>query len=173
MQLLTGVIPALEKMAQEGRVGYERINQYTRYLTVLICFIQGFMLALWLENPQNFRGTVVVANPGLFFRFMTVLTLTTGTVFLMWLGEQIQERGIGNGISLIITASIISRIPAALHQLWVLYSPFDPARRQISTPVVLFLILLWIAVVIGVVLFTQAQRRIPVQYGRRIIGRRI
>lgn len=173
MQLLTGVIPALERMAQEGRAGYERINQYTRYLTVLICLIQGFMLALWLENPQNFRGTVIVANPGLFFRFMTVLTLTAGTVFLMWLGEQIQERGIGNGISLIITVSIISRIPAALHQLWVLFSPFDPTKRQISTPVLLLLILLWIAVVIGVVLFTQAQRRIPVQYGRRIIGRRI
>ena len=173
MQLLTGVIPALEKMAQEGRTGYERINQYTRYLTVLICLIQGFMLALWLENPRNFRGTVIVANPGLFFRFMTVLTLTAGTIFLMWLGEQIQERGIGNGISLIITTSIISRIPAALQQLWLLYSPFDPAKRQISTPVLLLLILLWIAVVIGVVLFTQAQRRVPVQYGRRIIGRRI
>ncbi len=173
MQLLTGVIPALEKIAQEGRAGYERINQYTRYLTVLICLIQGFMLALWLENPRNFRGTVIVANPGLFFRFMTVLTLTAGTIFLMWLGEQIQERGIGNGISLIITTSIISRIPAALQQLWLLYSPFDPAKRQISTPVLLLLILLWIAVVIGVVLFTQAQRRVPVQYGRRIIGRRI
>jgi len=173
MQLLTGVIPALEKMAQEGRTGYERINQYTRYLTVLICLIQGFMLALWLENPRNFRGTIIVANPGLFFRFMTVLTLTAGTIFLMWLGEQIQERGIGNGISLIITVSIISRIPAALHQLWLLYSPFDPAKRQISTPALLLLILLWIAVVIGVVLFTQAQRRVPVQYGRRIIGRRI
>jgi len=173
MQLLTGVIPALEKIAQEGRAGYERINQYTRYLTVLVCLIQGFMLALWLENPRNFRGTVIVANPGLFFRFMTVLTLTAGTVFLMWLGEQIQERGIGNGISLIITTSIISRIPAALHQLWVLFSPFDPTKRQISTPVLLLLIFLWIAVVIGVVLFTQAQRRVPVQYGRRIIGRRI
>ncbi|OQX88404.1 MAG: preprotein translocase subunit SecY [Candidatus Omnitrophica bacterium 4484_70.2] len=173
MQLLTGVIPALEKIAQEGKTGYERINQYTRYLTLLICIIQGFMLSLWLENPQNFRGTTIVSSPGWFFRFMTVLTLTGGTVFIMWLGEQIQERGIGNGISLIITISIISRIPASLRQLWILYSPFDPAKRLIPTPTLILLGVLWVVIILGIVLFTQAQRRVPVQYGKRIIGRRV
>ncbi|MCD6583449.1 MAG: preprotein translocase subunit SecY [Candidatus Omnitrophica bacterium] len=173
MQLLTGIIPALENIAREGRAGYEKINQYTRYLTLFICLIQGFMLALWLENPQNFRGVVIVPNPGALFRFVTVFTLTCGTVFIMWLGEQIQERGIGNGISLIITTSIISRIPSALYQLWMLYSPLDPSKRQISTVTVASLIVLWFLVVLAVVLFTQAQRRIPIQYGKRIIGRRV
>ena len=131
------------------------------------------MLALWLENPQNFRGIVIVSNPGALFRFVTIFTLTCGTVFIMWLGEQIQERGIGNGISLIITTSIISRIPSALYQLWMLYSPLDPSKRQISTVTVASLIVLWFLVVLAVVLFTQAQRRIPIQYGKRIIGRRV
>ncbi|RKY34003.1 MAG: preprotein translocase subunit SecY [Candidatus Omnitrophota bacterium] len=173
MQLLTGIVPALENIAREGRAGYEKINQYTRYLTLFICLIQGFMLALWLENPQNFRGVVIVPNPGALFRFVTVFTLTCGTIFIMWLGEQIQERGIGNGISLIITTSIISRIPSALYQLWMLYSPFDPSKRQISTITVVSLMVLWFLVVLAVVLFTQAQRRIPIQYGKRIIGRRV
>src|SRR3989338_7388999 len=109
LQLLTAVIPALEKLAKEGKAGYEKINQYTRYLTVL--------------------------------------TLTTGTIFIMWLGEQIQERGIGNGISLVITAGIISRIPTALQQLFVLLSPFSPSRRQIQP----FTLLVMAALLIGVV----------------------
>ncbi len=173
MQLLTGVIPALENLAREGKAGYEKINQYTRYLTLFICLIQGFMLALWLENPQSFRGMTIVPEPGALFRFVTVMTLTCGTVFIMWLGEQIQERGIGNGISLIITTSIIARLPSSLYQLWVLYSPFDPARRQISTVTVLSLLVIWVAVIAAVVLFTQAQRRIPIQYGKRVVGRRV
>ena len=173
MQLLTAVIPALERIAKEGRAGYEKINQYTRYLTFFLCIIQGFFLAIWLENPGNFRGQTIVAFPGLGFRLVTVFTLTCGTIFIMWLGEQIQERGIGNGISLIIATSIISRIPAALYQLWILYSPFAPAKRQISTLTVITLLILWLLVVLGVVLFTQAQRRIPIQYGRRIVGRRV
>ncbi|MDD5045231.1 MAG: preprotein translocase subunit SecY, partial [Candidatus Omnitrophica bacterium] len=111
LQLLTAVIPALEKLAKEGRQGYEKINQYTRYLTVGLSAIQALFIAFWLENPPGFEGLAIVSHPGLAFRFLTVLTLTTGTIFIMWLGEQIQERGIGNGISLIITAGIISRIP--------------------------------------------------------------
>ncbi len=173
MQLLTGVVPALENLAREGKAGYEKINQYTRYLTLVICLLQGFMLALWLENPNNFRGVIVVPDPGFLFRLVTVLTLTCGTVFIMWLGEQIQERGIGNGISLIIMTSIISRIPSSLYQLWILYSPFDPAKRQLSTVTMVSLMVLWLAVVFAVVLFTQAQRRIPIQYGKRVIGRRV
>ena len=173
MQILTGVIPSLEKIAQEGRAGYEKINQYTRYGTLLLCFLQGFILAKWLENPASFGGMVVVSNPGLAFEFITVLTLSCGTMSIMWLGEQIQEKGIGNGISLIIATSIISRIPSSLYYLWVLYSPFDPSKRQISTVVLITLLVMWLVVVATVVLFTQAQRKIPVQYARRVIGRRV
>ncbi|MBN2831160.1 MAG: preprotein translocase subunit SecY, partial [Candidatus Omnitrophica bacterium] len=125
MQLLTAVIPALEKISKEGKVGYEKINQFTRYGTVGLAIVQSFFIALWLENPARFEGLRIVMSPGWGFRIITVLTLTTGTIFIMWLGEQIQERGIGNGISLIITAGIISRIPAAMHQLFVLVSPFE------------------------------------------------
>lgn len=173
MQLLTAVIPALEKLAKEGKSGYEKINQYTRYFTFVLCIIQGFVLALWLENPASFKGIIIVPQPGFLFKLTTVLTLTCGTVFIMWLGEQIQERGVGNGISLIIATSIISRIPSSLYQLWMLFSPFDPTKRQISTPTVIALMVLWFLVIMGVILFTQAQRRIPVQYGKRIVGRRV
>ncbi len=173
MQLLTAVVPALEKMAKEGRGGYEKINQLTRYFTCGLCVIQGLFLALWLENPASFQGIVIVPNPGLLFKFVTVCTLAAGTIFIMWLGEQIQERGIGNGISLIIATSIISRIPSSFSQLWALYSPFDPSKRQIPTPTVIALFTLWFFVIMAVVLFSQAQRRIPVQYGRRVVGRRI
>ncbi|MBU2504633.1 MAG: preprotein translocase subunit SecY, partial [Candidatus Omnitrophica bacterium] len=173
MQLLTAVVPALERMAKEGKAGYEKINQYTRYLTFFLCAVQGLFLSLWLENPNNFQGIIIVPNPGLLFKFITILTLTCGTVFIMWLGEQIQERGVGNGISLIIMASIISRVPSSLHQLWLLWSPFDASQRQIHTLTVVALLALWFAVVMAVILFTQAQRRIPVQYGRRVVGRKV
>jgi preprotein translocase subunit SecY len=173
MQLLTAVVPALEKIAKEGKAGYEKINQYTRYLTFFLCAIQGLFLSIWLSNEGNFQGIKIVPEPGLLFTFATIITLTAGTIFIMWLGEQIQERGIGNGISIIITASIISRIPASLHQLWMLYSPGDPSKRQISTPIIIALLALWFLVVMAVILFTQAQRRIPIQYGKRIIGRRV
>ncbi|MCM8797743.1 MAG: preprotein translocase subunit SecY, partial [Candidatus Omnitrophica bacterium] len=118
LQLLTAVIPALEKLAKEGKAGYERINQYTRYGTVLLAVIQSFFIALWLEDPSRFEGLKIVINPGWGFRLLTVLTLTTGTIFIMWLGEQIQERGIGNGISLIIYAGIIVRIPHGVAVTW-------------------------------------------------------
>jgi len=173
MQLLTAVIPSLERIAREGRSGYEKINQYTRYFTLGLCLFQGFMLAKWLENPASFRGTVIVPNPGIGFELITVFTLACGTIFIMWLGEQIQERGIGNGISLIIATSIISRIPSSLYYLWVLYSPFNPSERQISTVVLITLLVLWLLLIALVVFFTQAQRRIPVQYARRVVGRRI
>ncbi|MCQ9206232.1 MAG: preprotein translocase subunit SecY [Omnitrophica bacterium] len=173
MQLLTAVVPALERIAKEGKAGYEKINQYTRYFTFLLCMVQGLFLSLWLENPNNFQGIVIVPNPGLLFKLVTILTLTCGTIFIMWLGEQIQERGIGNGISIIITASIISRIPSSLRQLWILYSPLDVSKRQISTLVVIILVTLFFLMIAAVVLFTQAQRRIPIQYGRRIVGRRV
>jgi preprotein translocase subunit SecY len=173
LQLLTAVIPALEKLAKEGRAGYEKINQYTRYGTVLLSIVQSFFIALWLENPARFEGLRIVMYPGWGFRLLTVLTLTTGTIFIMWLGEQIQERGIGNGISLVITAGIISRIPTAIHQLITLISPFSPGHRQIQPITLLIMTVLLFLVIFLVILITQGQRKIPVQYARRIVGRKI
>lgn len=173
LQLLTAVIPALEKLAKEGRSGYEKINQYTRYFTVGLALIQSFFIALWLENPTHFEGLKIVLDPGWGFRLLTVATLTTGTIFIMWLGEQIQERGIGNGISLVITAGIISRIPTALQQLFILVSPFSSAHRQIQPFTILIMSGLLVGVVLAVVLIIQGQRKIPVQYARRVVGRRV
>ena len=168
LQLLTAVIPALEKISKEGRAGYEKINQYTRFSTVALSIVQSFFIALWLENPAHFEGLRIVAFPGWGFRILTVLTLTTGTIFIMWLGEQIQERGIGNGISLVITAGIISRIPAALNQLRILIT-----QKQTQPFVLLVMMVFLTGVVFAVIMVTQGQRKIPVQYARRIVGRKI
>jgi preprotein translocase subunit SecY len=172
-QLLTAVIPALEKLSKEGKAGYEKINQYTRYGTVLLSVVQSFFIALWLENPERFEGLRIVMNPGLGFRLLTVLTLTTGTIFIMWLGEQIQERGIGNGISLVITAGIISRIPVAINQLVALIFPSSAAHRQIQPFTLVIMAALLVIVVFSVIMITQGQRKIPVQYARRIVGRKV
>jgi len=173
LQLLTAVVPTLEKLAKEGKAGYEKINQYTRYGTVALSIIQSFFIAMWLENPARFEGLKIVLYPGWGFRILTVLTLTTGTIFIMWLGEQIQERGIGNGISLVITCGIISRIWPAMNQLFILISPFSPSRRQIQPFTLLIMAVLLVGVVFAVILITQGQRKIPVQYARRIVGRKI
>ncbi len=173
LQLLTAVVPALEKLAKEGKAGYEKINQYTRYGTVALSIIQSFFIAMWLENPARFEGLKIVLYPGWGFRILTVLTLTTGTIFIMWLGEQIQERGIGNGISLVITCGIISRVWPAMNQLFILISPFSPSRRQIQPFTLLIMAVLLVGVVFAVILITQGQRKIPVQYARRIVGRKI
>ncbi len=173
LQLLTAVIPALEKISKEGRAGYEKINQYTRYGTVALSIVQSLFIALWIENLGVREGLRIVLHPGLGFRLLTVITLTTGTIFIMWLGEQIQERGIGNGISLVITAGIISRIPTAFHQLYILISPFAPYRRQIQPFTFLVMAGLLVLVVFAVILIIQGYRKIPVQYARRIVGRKI
>src|SRR3989338_1492133 len=173
MQLLTAVIPALEKLAKQGHAGYMKINQYTRYGTVALSLVQSYFIALWLESPQAFQGLQIVNNPGLGFRLLTVLTLTAGTVLLMWLGEQIQERGIGNGISLIITAGILASAPAAINNLALLLSPKSAAMRQIQPVTLLMMIFFLIAVIFSVTLITQGQRKIPVQYARRIVGRKV
>lgn len=171
IQLLTAVIPALEKLSKEGKAGHQKINQYTRYATVGLSLVQSYFIALWLEHPGRLlEGLSIVINPGWGFRLLTVLTLSTGTIFIMWLGEQIQERGIGNGISLIITAGIISRIPTAVQQLIVYASP---KTRQIHPFSLLIMAALLAAVVLLVTLITQAQRKIPVQYARRVVGRKI
>lgn len=170
LQLLTAVVPALERLSKEGKAGYQKINQYTRYGTVVLAAVQSYFIALWLEHPTRFEGFsegfAIVPHPGWGFRILTVLTLTCGTIFIMWLGEQIQERGIGNGISLIITAGIVSRLPAAVTQLISI-------RQQIQPISYLIMAVLLVGVIWAVALITQGQRRIPVQYARRVVGRNV
>ena len=173
LQLLTAVVPALERLSKEGEVGHKKIIQYTRYGTIVLAVIQSFFIALWLENPARFQGLQIVQYPGWHFRALTVLTLTTGTAFIMWLGEQIQEYGIGNGISLIITAGIVSRIPSAIYQLISLVSPFAPERSQIDPLKLILMAIMLVGVVVAVVLITQGQRKIPIQYTKRVIGRKV
>ncbi|MBI5415925.1 MAG: preprotein translocase subunit SecY [Candidatus Omnitrophica bacterium] len=176
MQLLTAVIPALERLAKEGQAGYRKINQYTRYGTLVLCLVQSFFIALWLEDKSGtvFQGLQLVNNPGWGFRLVTVLTLSAGTLFLMWMGEQIQEQGIGNGISLIITAGIISSAPSAIHMLIRLMSPAAAGGTvQLQPLTLLVMVFFLIGVIISITLITQAQRKIPVQYARRIVGRKV
>lgn len=173
MQLLTAVIPALEKIAKEGQAGYHKINQYTRYGTLVLALVQSFFIALWLESPQSFAGLTIVNDPGWGFRLVTVVTLSSGTLLLMWLGEQIQERGIGNGISLIITAGILSALPAAAQNVVMLLSPGEGGVRQLQPLTLIMMCGFLVGVVISITLITQGQRRIPVQYARRVVGRKV
>jgi len=173
LQLLTAVIPALEKLAKEGQAGYHRINQYTRYGTLILSLVQSYFIALWLESPQTFQGLKIVNDPGWSFRLVTVLTLSAGTLLLMWLGEQIQEKGIGNGISLIITAGIISAAPTAIRNVILLLSPRTAGGSQLQPLTLLIMIFFLVGVIISITLITQGQRRIPVQYARRIVGRKV
>ena len=173
LQLLTVVIPALERLSKEGEAGHKKMTQYTRYATVFLALIQSFFIALWLENPDRFQGLQIVQYPGVSFRLLTMLTLTTGTAFIMWLGEQIQEYGIGNGISLIITAGIVSRMPSAVFQLIALVSPFSPEKAQIDPLRLIILGFMLIVVVVATILITQGQRKIPIQYAKRVIGRKV
>jgi len=174
MQLLTSVIPSLEKLAKEGgEEGRKKITQYTRYGTVVLAIIQSFFISLWVENPAHFQGMQIVQYPGLGFRLLTILTFSSGTAFIMWLGEQISEFGIGNGMSIIITAGIVSRLPVAIRQLILLLSPVSTSQTQLSVMKLLFMIALLVAVIVAVILITQGQRRIPVQYAKRIVGRKV
>jgi len=168
LQLLTVVIPYLAQLQKEGEMGRKKIVQYTRYGTVVLSMIQGFGIAVGLENMRGAAGEMVVMAPGWSFRIMTVITLTAGTAFIMWLGEQITERGIGNGISLIIFAGIVARMPNAVAST---YEYFRLGQMNIIT--VLFLIILMIFVVAVIIFFETAQRRLPVQYAKRIVGRRV
>ena len=174
IQLLTVVIPAFEKMAKEGgEEGRKQLIQYTRYGTIILALIQKFFISLWLENPNAFQGTVIVPHPGWPFRLMTILTLTTGTAFIMWLAEQIDEYGIGNGMSILITAGIIDSIPTALFQTYILVSPFDSAHQQLAYWKLALMAVLFLATVVGVILIIQGQRKIPVQYAKQIRGHRV
>ncbi len=173
IQLLTAVIPALERLAKEGEAGHKKIIQYTRYGTIVLAAIQSFFIALWLENPARFQGLQIVQYPGWSFRLLTVLTLTSGTAFIMWLGEQIQEYGIGNGMSLIITAGIISRVPTALYQVYALLSPFSPEKSQLDIFTLILMVVMLVVVVVAVIMITQGQRKIPIQYAKRVVGRKV
>ncbi|MBI3315617.1 MAG: preprotein translocase subunit SecY [Candidatus Omnitrophica bacterium] len=173
MQLLTVVIPALEKLAKEGEVGRKMINQYTRYGTIILSVIQSFFIALWLENPSHFDGLEIVEFPGWGFRLLTVITLTTGSAFIMWLGEQIQEKGIGNGMSLIVAAGILSRAPTAVSQIIALMKPGAHSARQIDPLTVVFMLAIMVLAIVAVVMLTQGERKIPVQYPKRVIGRKV
>lgn len=172
LQLLTAIIPALEKLAKEGQAGYHKINQYTRYGTLALALVQSFFISLWLKK-QAFDGVPVVSFSGWSFHFITTLTLTCGTLLLMWLGEQVQERGIGNGISIIITAGIISSIPQAVQTLAMLMSAKTVGAAQLQPLTLVIMVCFLFGVIIAITLITQAQRKIPVQYARRIVGRKV
>ena len=172
LQLLTVVIPKLDQLNKEGEQGRRKINQYTRYGTILLSVVQSFFIATWLEGMGRGGGSgfgaTIVDDPGWTFRLMTVLTLTTGTAFIMWLGEQITERGIGNGISLIIFAGIVAAMPDAVTQL---------SAKSSAGEYDLFILLLLLIIVIGTIAticyFERAHRRIPVQYTKRMVGRKM
>jgi preprotein translocase subunit SecY len=168
LDLLKVASPYLDELYKEGEAGRRKITQYTRYGTVGLAIVQGMMIAISLEKIQAPGGGSVVYNPGWSFRIVTVLTLTAGTMFIMWMGEQITERGIGNGISLIIMAGIVARLPSALG------TTVQFVREgEMSLFVLLFVLLLAFGVTAGIVYVETAQRRIPVQYAKRVVGRRI
>ncbi len=166
LQLLTVVWPYLERLSKEGELGRKKITQYTRYLTIGLSLFQSFATAVALESTGV--SPPIVVNPGWSFRVMTMLTLTTGTAFVMWLGEQITERGIGNGISLIIFAGIVVGLPEAAGEMWV---DWTTGVRSIFS--ILFLLALMVVVVGGIVFVERGQRRIPIQYAKRMVGRKV
>jgi len=164
LQLLTVVVPTLEKLQKEGELGRRKITQWTRYLTVILALMQSFGIAAALQGAQ--QGLVL--NPGVGFTLMTMLSLTTGTAFIMWLGEQITERGIGNGMSLIIFTGIVVNLPNAIYEIVTKVQTGDWNAFQ-----VLIILVMMIAVVAFIVLVERGERRIPVQYAKRVIGRRV
>ncbi|MDD5544052.1 MAG: preprotein translocase subunit SecY [Acidobacteriia bacterium] len=166
LQLLTTVWPYLERLSKEGELGRRKITQYTRYLTVGLSLFQAMGIALTLQK-QTASGVGLVLNPGYSFILMTALTLTAGSVFIMWLGEQISDRGIGNGMSLIIFAGIVAGLPRAILEIW------QKMQQGWPVPFVLILLVVMLGVVVAIVFMERGQRRIPVQYAKRVIGRRM
>ncbi len=168
LQLLQVVWPYLERLSKEGELGRKKITQFTRYGTIIICSIQASAIALWLQAQSSPSGVAIVPNPGAGFIFLTVLTLTTGTVFVMWLGEQISERGIGNGISLIIFAGIVVNYPRDFQNV------LAGLKTGSMTPLrLIFLLILMLGVIAGIVFVERGQRRIPVSYAKRVVGRKV
>ncbi len=170
LQLMTVVIPYLERLNKEGELGRKKITQYTRFLTVGLAAFQALTIARILVS-QNIEGKALVYDPSVGFYLMTIITLTTGTAFIMWLGEQISERGIGNGMSLIIFAGIVAGLPHAMQDLWVKVS--DNAWGNFTAFAVLLLLGIMVVVIGFIVLVEGGQRRIPVQYAKRVVGRRM
>lgn len=168
LQLLQVVWPYIERLSKEGELGRKKITQYTRYGTIAICVIQAFGIAIFLEALKSPGGAPIVPNPGWGFKFLTILTMTTGTVFVMWLGEQISERGIGNGISLIIFAGIVVNFPRALNGVIAGLKTGDMNPLKMIVLVVMML-----AVIAFIVLVERGQRRIPVSYAKRVVGRKV
>ena len=185
LQLLTAVIPKLGRLSKEDG-GRQKIMQITRYATLGLCLIQGYLLAVSLQNPAsnpmlggitetiNRLGIPLVADQGMTFRIVTVISLTAGTLFLMWLGDQITERGIGNGISLIITVGIVAQLPAALAQAWKTFVPTGAGGTGQVSPAILVLMIGFLFIVIAsVIAVTQGVRKITVQYAKRVVGRKM
>jgi preprotein translocase subunit SecY len=168
LELLTVVVPYLEKLKKEGEQGRKKITQYARYGTIVLSIVQGLGISLGLEGMQSPTGALVVPVAGWSFRIMTVLTLTAGTAFIMWLGEQITERGIGNGISLIIFAGIVARLPSAIVNTFKLME-----TGELNLLLMLFVVGLMLAVVAAIVFMEAGHRKIPIQYAKRVVGRRM
>ncbi|MDW7680791.1 MAG: preprotein translocase subunit SecY [bacterium] len=168
LQLLGAVVPYFQKLQKEGEEGRKKITQITRYGTVLISALQSYGLAVFLESIEPFNGQLVVPNPGMMFKIFTIFTMTSGCVLIMWLGEQITERGIGNGISLIIYIGIVARLPNALATE---IDQMIGGNRAVLTEAILLVVM--VLTVAAVVLLTQGTRKIPVQYAKRVVGRKI
>ncbi len=166
LQLMTTVSARLKALQEEGELGRRKITQYTRYLTVLLCSIQSFGIAYWLQNQQTATGSLV-PNPGVSFIALTMLTLTTGTTFIMWLGEQITERGVGNGISLIIFAGIVLRLPSAVSSIYEKLTGGGTGQAL----GVIALIIAMILVIAGIVFIERGYRKVPINHARRMVGR--
>jgi len=182
LQLLTAVVPQLSKLSKEDG-GRQKIMQYTRYATIALCVFQGYLLAISFENPASNPflpgimdtitrlGRQLVVSPGGWFLTTSVISLTAGTMFLMWLGDQVTDHGIGNGMSLIITVGIVARLPAALIQAWKTFVPSDNAT-QVSPMILVAMVAFFVLVIAGVICLTQAQRKVTVQYAKRVVGRK-
>lgn len=184
MQLLTAVVPQLSKLSKEDG-GRQKIGQYTRYATILLCIFQGYLLVLTFQNPASSPfiagvsetiarlGRPLVVDDGAWFVFTAIITLTTGTMFLMWMGDQITDRGIGNGMSLIITVGIVAQLPSALIQTWKTFIPTAGGASQVSPMVLVLMVAFFLIVIAAVICVTEAQRKISVQYAKRVVGRKV
>jgi len=171
LQLMTAVVPALERLAREGDAGRQKLTQYTRYLTVVICVVQAIFLAMTLLNPGSLGlPGDVVTMPSVTFVILATVCMTTGSMLIMWLGEQITQRGIGNGISLIITVGIVSRLPSAIGAAWQMFT-------TVGSPFTLFhlvgLLIMLFLVIAGTIAVTQGQRKIMIQYAKRVVGNKV
>ncbi len=175
-QLMSAVVPALSRLQQEGDVGRQKLTQYTRYATVIICVVQAVLLILALENPtqlfgSGFSGTIVIM-PKWTFLLTSVIFLTAGTMLLMWLGEQITQRGIGNGVSLLITIGILADIPgAAAATKNLFFGAIGVNKLNLGHAIVM--LLLFVAVIVFIIMIVQGQRKTPVQYAKRVVGNKV